>query len=68
MHLAQSRPSAKTTFGDAVVRRIGKQRKYETGYPGERPADHDLRSEEYGPGGWTDEQQQIWIVIVKDSR
>ena len=52
----------------AVVRRIGKQRKYETRYPGERPVDHDLRSEEYGPGGWTDEQQQIWIVIVKDSR
>jgi len=50
----------------AVVRRIG--RKYETRYPGERPADHDLRSEEYGPGGWTDEQQQIRIVIVKDSR
>ena len=50
----------------AVVRRIG--RKYETRYPGERPVDHDLRSEEYGPGGWTDEQQQIWIVIVKDSR
>ncbi len=39
-----------------------------TRYPGERPVDHDLRSEEYGPGGWTDEQQQIWIVIVKDSR
>jgi hypothetical protein len=38
-----------------------------TRYPGERPVDHDLRSEEYGPGGWTDEQQQIWIVIVKDS-
>ena len=51
-----------------MVRRIGKQRKYETRYPGERPVDHDLRSEEYGPGGWTDEQQQIWIVIVKDSR
>jgi hypothetical protein len=50
----------------AVVRKIG--RKYETRYPGERPVDHDLRSEEYGPGGWTDEQQQIWIVIVKDSR
>ncbi len=48
----------------AVVRRIG--RKYETRYPGERPVDHDLRSEEYGPGGWTDAQQQIWIVIVKD--
>ena len=48
--------------------RIGKQRKYETRYPGERPVDHDLRSEEYGPGGWTDEQQQIWFVIVKDSR
>ena len=56
------------SFLGFVVRRIGKQRKYETRYPGERPVDHDLRSEEYGSGGWTDEQQQIWTVIVKDSR
>jgi hypothetical protein len=34
----------------------------------QKPSAHDIRSalsEEYGPGGWTDEQQQIRIVIVQ---
>ena len=34
----------------------------------QKPSAHDIRSalsEEYGPGGWTDEQQQIRTVIVQ---